>query len=193
MSPLVFVNRSSLIPHPSDDWVRALLAPALVFIACGIDRNYQTDLWHHLARGRVIAAESQILDEDRFTYTVEGKNFQDVNWLSQLVFYHLFTLGGLELLQVVNALVLAGVMGILVALCRRTSGSWTVACAVCLFAFVGLWQLFLIRPQSFSFLLFVLLYATLEGAERKPWLLLLPPLYLVLWVNLHGAFPIGLV
>src|SRR5262249_49109596 len=78
-------------------------------------------------------------------------------------------------------------------LCRRTSGSWTVACAVCLFAFVGLWQLFLIRPQSFSFLLFVLLYATLEGAERKPWLLLLPPLYLVLWVNLHGAFPIVLV
>src|SRR5215470_14329413 len=92
---------------PTDTWVRALLAPAIVFIACGIDRNYQTDLWHHLARGRAIATEGRLLDEDRFTYTVHGKGFQDVNWLSQLAFYELHRLGGLELLQTVNALVLA--------------------------------------------------------------------------------------
>ncbi len=39
---------------PTDRWVRYLLGPALVFIAVAMDRNYQTDLWHHLARGRVL-------------------------------------------------------------------------------------------------------------------------------------------
>src|SRR6266511_3139301 len=71
----------------TDAWVRALFAPALLFIFCGIARNYQTDLWHHLARGRVIVEEGHLLDEDRFTYTVHGQSFQDVNWLSQLAFY----------------------------------------------------------------------------------------------------------
>src|SRR5262245_42359267 len=180
-------------PLPTDAWVRALIAPALVFIACGIDRNYQTDLWHHLARGRVIVEEGEILNEDRFTYTVLGERFQDVNWLAQVAFYRVWQLGGLELLQVVNALLLSAMMGVVVALCRRSSGSMLVAAGVGVFTFLGLWQLILIRPQTFSLLLFVSLNAVLEGAERRPWLLLLAPLHLALWVNLHGAFPIGLV
>src|SRR5260370_39304723 len=103
-------HSSFIILHflPTDRWVRLLLAPVFVFIACGIDRNYQTDLWHHLARGRVLATEGNLLDEDRFTYTVHGTRFQDVNWLSQLAFYGLYQAGGLELLQVANALTLAG-------------------------------------------------------------------------------------
>ncbi len=38
------------LPMPTGAWVRALIAPALIFIATGIDRSYQTDFWHHLAR-----------------------------------------------------------------------------------------------------------------------------------------------
>src|SRR5206468_6494436 len=138
-------HSSFIILHflPSDRWVRALLAPAFVFIACGIDRNYQTDLWHHLARGRAIATEGRLLDEDRFTYTVPGKSFQDVNWLCQLAFYGLYQAGGLELVQTINALVLAVTMAILVILCRQRAGSLLVAGGVGLFVFLGLWQLFL--------------------------------------------------
>src|SRR5437660_1311242 len=161
MSPSV---RSLL---PTDAWVRALVAPALVFIAAGIDRNYQTDLWHHLARGRATAAEGRLLDHDRFTYTVPGQPFQDVNWLSQLAFYGVYRAGGLDLLQAANALVLAGTMAVLVWLCWRASCSLLVAGGVGLFVFLGLWQLFLIRPQTISLLLFVLLYAALEGSERR--------------------------
>src|SRR5881227_3368596 len=126
---------------PSDTWVRALLAPALVFIACGIDRNYQTDLWHHLARGRVIAEEGRILNEDRFTFTVAGERFQDVNWLSQLLLYRVWQL---------------------VALSYRLCGNMAVAGGIGVFTFVGLWQFFLIRPQTLSLLLFVSLYAVME-------------------------------
>src|SRR5438876_798010 len=39
---------------PTRNTVRLVVAPALVFIATSLDRGYQTDLWQHLARGRLI-------------------------------------------------------------------------------------------------------------------------------------------
>src|SRR3954452_4868300 len=92
---------------PTDRWTRLLLVPALVFIATITDRNYQTDLWHHLARGRVIVAERHLLDEDRFTYTVFGRPLQDVNWGWQVLFYRLHALGGLPSVQFANSAILA--------------------------------------------------------------------------------------
>jgi hypothetical protein len=178
---------------PTDRWMRALLAPALVFIATAIDRNYQTDLWHHLARGRAIVTEGRLLNKDRFTYTVSGQPFQDVNWGWQVLSYQLYTLGGLPLVQVANSTILALMMAVLVALAWRRSGSLVAASAVGIFAFFGLWQLLIIRPQTLSLFLFVILYGVLEGAARRRWLLLLPPLLMALWVNVHGGFPIGLL
>jgi hypothetical protein len=181
------------LPRPTDRWTRFLLAPALVFIATCIDRNYQTDLWHHLARGRAIVAEGRLVDTDRFTFTMAGKPFQDVNWLWQVAFYKLHQLGGLSLVQTTNSAVLAGMMTVLLVLAWRRSGSLAVASGVCVVAFFGLWQLLIIRPQTFSFLLFVVLYGVLEGATRRRWLLVVPPLVVALWTNCHGGFPVGLV
>src|SRR5262249_42892518 len=66
-------------PVLSGNWARALLAPALVFIATSVDRSYQTDFWHHLARGRAIAETGTLVNEDLFTYTVAHQPFQDTN------------------------------------------------------------------------------------------------------------------
>lgn len=179
------------LPTLTSAWLRASLAPALVFIATATNPNYLADFWHHLARGRAIVTEERLLDTDRFTYTVPGQAFQDGNWLTQVLYYHLYTCGGLPLIQLLNAAVLAATMGLLVWHCRRTSGSLGLAAALGVFTFFGLWQVLTIRPQTFSLLLFVLLYALLDLAERSRWLLLAPPAVLALWANLHGAFPLG--
>jgi hypothetical protein len=134
-----------------------------------------------------------MLDHDRFTFTVAGREFQDVNWLTQVGYYFLFEQGGLALVQCVNALLLALTMALLVLLCRRISGSLGVAAAVGIVTFFGLWQVLTIRPQTCSLLLFVLLYSLLDAAARRPWLLFVPPVLLALWANLHGAFPAGLL
>jgi hypothetical protein len=177
---------------PTDRWLRFLLVPALVFIATAMDRNYQTDLWHHLARGRVLVEEGLLLDADRFTCTIPGRAFQDCNWGWQAANYGLYRLGGLSLVQTANAATLAATLAVLVALCRRRSGSLLAAAGVGLVVFFGLWQMLIIRPQTLSLLLFVLLYASLEGALRRPRLLFVPPLILGVWVNVHGGFPVGL-
>jgi hypothetical protein len=169
-----------------------LLAPALVFIATAGDRNFQTDFWHHLARGREMAERGELVNRDLFTYTVPGTVFQDTNWLPQLLYHWLFAHGGLDLVHLVNSAVLAAMMGVLVWLCWRECRSLLLAGAVGTFAFFGLWQLLIIRPQTFSLLMFVGLYAILERGERRRRWLLLPPVVMVLWVNTHGGFPVGL-
>lgn len=179
--------------RPTDRLMRALLAPALVFIATAIDRNYQTDLWHHLARGRAYVETGVLLDEDCFTFTVAGTTFRDVNWLWQIVFYHLFRFGGLPLVQTTNSAALAVTFGLLFAFARQRSGSNFLACGVSVAAFLGIWPLLLIRPQTFSLLLFVVLQIVLDEAHARPRWLFVVPLILALWVNLHGGFPVGLV
>jgi hypothetical protein len=178
---------------PTNAWVRAAIVPVLVFIAMAADRSYLADFWHHLARGRAIVQEGQLLDRDVFTFTVPGRSFQDVNWLTQVFYYYAFDLGGLDLVRLLNALTLALALGWLVLLCRRKSGSLPVAAGVGILVFFGLWQVLTVRPQTFSLLLFVVLYDLLDRSTRRTWLLALAPLILALWANLHGAFPAGII
>jgi hypothetical protein len=180
-------------PLPTLTWVRLAIAPVLIFIATSMDRNYQTDFWHHLARGREIATEGKLLNVDLFTFTVGGKAFQDVNWLTQLVYYQLYTWGGLELVQFANSLVLACMMFLLVCLCWWSCKKPLLAAMMGVFTFFGLWQILLIRPQTVSLLLFVVLYMLLHLACKNRRALFLVPPILAMWANVHGAFPIGLI
>src|SRR5262245_924667 len=114
-----FMFRISLSSLPFGVWTRALFAPALVFIATARLRGYQTDFWHHLARGRAMVGSGGLVNHDLATYTVPEVAFQDTNWLPQLLYYYLFSLGGLDLVQLINSFTLAGMMGLLVWLCWR--------------------------------------------------------------------------
>src|SRR5215467_2727209 len=168
---------------PTDNTTRFLLVPALVFIATAVVRNYQTDLWHHLARGKVMAEAHCLLDQDLFTYTVADKPLQDANWAWQVSFYRLYQLGGLSLVQLANSLLLALTMTLLLVRTWNRCGSLLVAIAACVFAFFGLWQLLIIRPQTVSFLLFVILYGALEDGIVRRRRLLLAPVVMGIWVN----------
>ena len=178
---------------PTDAWVRWTLVPALVFMAMVSDHGYLADFWHHLARGRAMAQSGSLVDQDLFTFTVPGETFQDVNWLSQLIYFGLFQAGGLALVRVINAVILAATLALLVEVCRRRSGSLFWASLVAAGIFIGVWNVLTIRPQTFSLFLFVLLLDLLERARTRPSLLFVPPFVLALWTNLHGAFPAGLI
>lgn len=178
---------------PTNAWVRTAIVPALVFMALATERNYFQDFWHHLVRGRAMAQQGRLVDHDLFTFTVPGLAFQDVNWLTQLGYHALFERGGLDLVQCVNAALLALMFGWLVAFCRRAADSLGVAAVVGVVTFLGLWQLLTLRPQTMSLLLFVVLYDVLDRSEQRAAWLFVPPPLLALWANLHGAFPGGLL
>jgi hypothetical protein len=178
---------------PTDAWLRWLLVPALAFVALATSTTWLADFWHHLARGRAIVTSGRLLDHDIYTFTVSGAAFQDVNWLTQVVYYLLYQTGGLGLVRLVNAAVVALTLLWLVAFCRRVSGSLTVALGVGIIVFLGLWHILTIRPQTFSLLLFVALYDLLERSRHRPGLAWLAAPILALWANLHGAFPAGIM
>jgi len=173
--------------------IRLAFVPLLGFIALATNREYLCDFWHHLARGQAIVEQRRIVNEDWFTFTVTGQPLQDVNWLTQVGYHVLYQLGGLDLVQISNALLVAAALAVVVGHARRTSQSATVAAAIGVLAFFGCWQVLTIRPQSQSMLLFALQYLALDLAERNRRWLLVPPFIAALWVNVHGAFPLSWV
>jgi len=144
-------------------------------MAAGLDRGYQTDLWHHLARGREIVGSGQIVNKDLFTFTIAGQDIRDANWLTQVVYYRLFLWGGLPLVQSTNAAVLALALVVIVRLSKMASNSIQAAAIVGVGTFFGLWPLILIRPQTLSFLLFALMYWALLRMRENKGMLALPP------------------
>jgi hypothetical protein len=181
----------ALLPTPT--WLRLAIVPVLAFLATATDRHYLADFWHHLARGRAMVEQGRIVNQDLFTFTVAGQPFQDVNWLTQVGYYALYEAGGLQLVQIVNSLIIALTMLLVVQHCRRRAGSLLAGVLAGTIAFLGVWEVLTIRPQTLSMLLFVVLFDLLERSERRPWLLVLPPVLIALWANLHGAFPAGII
>jgi hypothetical protein len=174
-------------------WSLAVAAPVLMFVGTSLDRYYQADFWRHLARGRAIVTRGEIVNEDIFTFTVPGRPLIDPAWLTQVLYYHLYETGGFGLVVFVNSLTLSATLAILVYLCWRASRFLVVATSLGLFAFFALLQVLIVRPQTFSFFLFALLFLILELSQQRRWLLWLVPPLMALWANLHGGFPIGLV
>src|SRR5262245_3111843 len=165
----------------------------LAFVALVTNRDYLCDFWHHLARGRAIVQQGRLVNEDLYTFTVAGQPLVDLNWLTQVGYDRLFQIGGLGLVQVCNALVVAATLGIVTWQAWRVSKSASLAAAAGLFAFLGSWQTLSSRPQSVSMLLFAGELLVLELAQRRRAWLAVPPIIALVWSNVHGAFPLAWV
>src|SRR4051812_28747198 len=58
----------------------------------------QNDTWWHLRSGQLMFRSHTLLFTDEFSFTARGQFFWNHSWLSQLLFYPLFRIGGLGLL-----------------------------------------------------------------------------------------------
>jgi len=181
--------------------VRRIATGLLVvtLVACAIDAALEQvtpaiDLWWHLATGRHIVEHLEIPRYDVFSYTNEGARWFNHEWLSQVLFFTLFRLGGGTALAVFK--ILAVVSFVLVAAWlawwRSASLLFSVAAAG---AAAVLCRPFLdIRPDLFLFVGTMTVMA-IVGAHRRgapPAVLALLPAVIALWVNLHSSFIYGL-
>lgn len=151
------------------------------------------DLAYHVRAGALMVDAGGVLRTDVFAWPTAGQPWLDQNWGAQLVLYGLWRIGGFPLIAVVNALVTVAAWGLVVAACRRRTASLRVIAAGVLAGHLGAMFIFAARPQMFSVLLFAAELYLLEVARRRPRVLVALPLLMVVWVNLHGAFVIGLV
>jgi len=145
----------------------------------------QNDTWWHLKAGERIWTTRHVLLSDTFSFTASGAFWPNHEWLSQVLFYAVYALGGLPLLTVLCASAVVGAWAIAWRLAPASPRVKFLLVAWVLSAATTAWT---VRPQAISLLL-VAVTVWLLVRRRYVWL---PPLFVV-WANLHGAVLTGLV
>ncbi len=176
-------------------WAMAIIT--VVFTYVNMSQIAPNDFWWHMAVGRDILASGQIPTVDTYSYTMAGQPYLSYQmfWLMDVWLYGWYYLGGAELILFIQSLIITGTSLIILFLCWQNSQKWGVT-SFCLFFTILLgiysWN---VRPQAISFLLgAIFLFAIHTYQQRKNliWLAVFP-LGMLVWVNSHGSFPIGLL
>ncbi|MBC8117239.1 MAG: hypothetical protein H7062_22820 [Candidatus Saccharimonas sp.] len=169
------------------------LAVGLVFLFFCFRPLWHTDVWGHLAYGRVIWQTQSLPATEPLMPLAQGMRFVDTAWLSQLIGYGAIRRWGVPGLQGLYALSVTICAGLLAWRAYRTSrNGWFGFLAVLVFLTVAWSQLIVMRPQLAGLVCFVTLLSLCTS--RKPraadWFLV--PTLFAAWANLHGSFLIGL-
>jgi len=150
------------------------------------------DFWWHLRAGQYIVETRTIPHEDpSFSDTAHGREWVAEEWLSEVVFWKVFQLGGLPLLSLFFSVLITSAFAL--AYLRSPAKPYLAGFATLLGALASL-PILGVRPQMFTLLFLSVYVHILETFFVKPrWAILAGlPLVMLLWVNLHGGFFLGL-
>ena len=163
-------------------WPLALLGAAGLISLRG---TYEPDLWWHLAQGRETAA-GHLVRTNLFSFAYRDYPQPYTSWLFDLGAYALWTRTGPAGLQAVQALLIAGTLGVVAAACRMRA-SMASAIAVCVFGWLILEPRALPRPHLVSFLGVAVCVWLIERARAgRSWRPLgWAPLTIAIWSNFH--------
>ncbi|HTX92413.1 MAG TPA: hypothetical protein VMC09_14475 [Anaerolineales bacterium] len=151
------------------------------------------DFWWHLRTGELIVQTRAIPHIDPFSFTKTGTPWVAHEWLTELIIYGLYRLGGYALLILVFSIVITGAF--LLTYLRTPSPARPYIAGFCLLlgalSTAPTWG---VRPQMLSllitsiFLYFLDVYIKQQKIKTLIWL----PLITVVWVNLHAGYLLGL-
>ena len=155
-----------------------------ITVACGLTR-IQTDTWWQLRAGKDMWASRSVLLTDVYSHTSFGQPWPNHEWLSEVIFYGLYKVGGFPLLTLsAAALILAG--WLVSWSMAQGGGRWRFAWMVLALLPASMW--WEPRPHAFS-LLFIPTTVLLLSSGRWAWLV---PVFFV-WANCHGGVLLGFV
>jgi hypothetical protein len=171
-------------------------AAILLFGLLGMTARPATDpdLWWHLRTGQWIVESGHIPHSDPFSFTRAGHSWVSHEWLSEVVFYELWKHGGAAGLIVFSAIITTAGFMLLYLRCLFYGAEKHWAAAATAFGALASAPSWGVRPQMFTFTLASLLLWLLESGnkEDRPRLLFWIPPLLLLWLNLHAGFALGL-
>jgi hypothetical protein len=171
-----------------------VVATILIWFPAGTSLLSDADTGWHIRNGELILATHQVPHTDPFSYTKAGEPWYAWEWLYDVVIAAIHHVAGLNGVVLFTAVVIAATFALLFRFVFRRSGNFVVAGGLTLLAAATAQVHMLARPHVLSWLFTLLwleaLYRFVEGKQTA--LLWLPPLML-LWVNVHGGFLLGLV
>lgn len=163
----------------------------LAFALEGLRPLADQDTWWHLRTGEWIVGHHRLPTVDAWSFA-STRPWIPHEWLSEVLLFVSYRLGGYPGVLVLRALVLAGIAFVVIRECRRR-GSWLHATIAALFGLATVEPGAAARPQLASFLLMAIFGpALLRAVERRR-----PPVWLIglvwLWANLHGLWALAIV
>ncbi|HEX6715593.1 MAG TPA: hypothetical protein VF088_00695 [Pyrinomonadaceae bacterium] len=150
------------------------------------------DFWWHLKTGEYIVKNFSIPRIDFYSFTTPGKHWVAHEWLSEVIFYLVYSRFGFNTLIFIFTVLTA--LAFWVVFRRTKAHPFIKGFAV----LIGVWSILPtagVRPRTFTLLFAAIYLAVLHRFVREKetkaiwWLV---PL-MILWVNLHAGYLIGLV
>jgi phosphatidylglycerophosphate synthase len=151
------------------------------------------DFWWHLRTGQLMEQTRAILRVDPFSWTAVGKPWITHEWLSELYIFQIFKLGGYQLLTVTFSMIISASYLFSYLRCPTDSKPYVAGFSVLIGAIAStpLWG---VRPQMITLLFTSFFLYLLDRYRQSGQLKLLVPLPLIMliWVNLHAAYILGI-
>jgi len=147
------------------------------------------DVWWHLRTGQLIVQTHAVFHTDPYSFTRFGQPWVDHEWLSQVLIFGLYRLAGWSgLIAGFGAVTAAAFLVVFLRCPGRpyVAGVFTLLGA---FASAPSWG---VRPQMLTLLLASVLLLILERSYQHPVLLWWTPALMLLWVNLHAGYALGI-
>jgi hypothetical protein len=207
IAPGETISRSaSLMPEKSPaTWVRwglpsiadvffLVLLGILAFSPISKGLLGDADTGWHIRNGEFILATRSVPRADFFSYTKAGQPWYAWEWLYDAGIAAIHHFAGLNGVVVLSAVVIAATFALLFHCVLRRSASFATAVLLTLLASAAAQVHMLARPHILSWLFTVLwidlLYRFEEGKRSS---LLWLPVLMLIWVNVHGGFIMGLM
>jgi hypothetical protein len=150
----------------------------------------------HIVTGNFILAHNQIPHHDLISYTFANQAWVAYEWLADLVMAIVVKLGGLNLLAVVSACSIALLSLLLYGRCRKEGGHFFLVATIVVVGSLVASIHWLARPHLITFFGLYLFSTRLEdyyrGRLTARRLLIVLPLFMLIWVNSHPGFLFGL-
>jgi hypothetical protein len=147
------------------------------------------DVWWHLRTGQLIAQSHAVPHADPYSFTRFGRPWIDHEWLSQVLIYGVYRFAGWGGLLAGFGAITAATF--LIVFLRCPGGPYVAGAITLLGAFASSpsWG---VRPQMLTLLLASVFLLILERSYQRPNLLWWTPPLMLLWVNLHAGYALGI-
>ena len=168
-----------------------------IFIFINTHPIRPNDFWWHITIGREILTTGSIPKVDVYSYTEAGQPYPSyqIYWLMETLLYTVYKVGGPALVILFQSILITAGYGVVFGVCILVTKSWRIAALSTLFAAALGMNDWNVRPQGVTFLLASLFLFVIYRYKTKPqwgWLVILP-IAMLIWVNSHGTFIIGLI
>lgn len=168
-----------------------VLLACCLFIYTRMTRQlYDPDVWLHLKTGEYILREKAVPTADPFSFTLEGKSWINHSWLTQVIFYLVFSCCGIDGLLVFSALIVTAAFLLLFFSVYDRRKNLLLLTLILIVTVLASQLRLNIRPENFSLVFFSLYLFILKKYRQDKRIFLLGFIQL-LWVNFHGFFIIG--